>query len=268
MQGYLHCLWGLRCSCAAQAPAAWTSIDVLRLSLCLQVAVYAVLTEEPRRRFSIADPYASEDSSLKTSIVMELCDRGSLLQVRDRIWGVMKQDYQKGLLWVLKCLLEIVFGMEYLHSISIVHGDLKCANVLCSSKLMDAGGFVCKISDFGLARTAKDNVELHSSSPGTALFAAPELLSAGSLGAHSDVYSFGMVAWHLLSMGSTAADLEEYQVRYQVVEQGWRPPFPHQTPEFMQDIVSRSWSNDRDQRPSFTEIRGLLTPYLMAIRAD
>ena len=249
-------LHGQACTCA------------LRLSSCLQVAVYAVLTEEPRRRFSIADPYASEGSSLKTSIVMELCDRGSLLHMRERIWGVMKQDYQKGLLWVLKCLLEIVFGMEYLHSISIVHGDLKCANVLCSSKLMDARGFVCKISDFGLARTSKDQVEMHSSSPGTALFAAPELLSAGSLGAHSDVYSFGMVAWHLLSMGSMAADLEEYQVRYQVVEQGWRPPFPHQTPEFMQDIVSRSWSDDRDQRPSFTEIRGLLTPYLMAIRAD
>jgi hypothetical protein len=41
----------------------------------LQVAVYAVLTEEPRRRFSIQNPFAAEGSSLKTSIVMELCDR-------------------------------------------------------------------------------------------------------------------------------------------------------------------------------------------------
>ena len=57
----------------------------------LQVAVYAVLTEEPRRRFSIADPFAAESSSLKTSIVMELCDRGSLLHMREKIWAMMKQ---------------------------------------------------------------------------------------------------------------------------------------------------------------------------------
>ena len=178
------------------------------------------------------------------------------------------QDYQKGLVWVLKCLLEIVYGMEYLHSIGVVHGDLKCANVMCSSKLSDARGFVCKIADFGLARTSEGATEMHSSSPGTALFAAPELLSSGSLGNHSDVYSFGMVAWHLMSMGSAAADLEEYQVRYQVVEKGWRPPFPHQAPEFMQTIISRSWGGEREQRPTFTELRCMLTPYLSSVQSD
>ncbi len=50
-----------------------------------------MLTEEPRRRFSIADPFAAESSSLKTSIVMELCDRGSLLHMREKIWAMMKQ---------------------------------------------------------------------------------------------------------------------------------------------------------------------------------
>lgn len=65
------------------------------------------------------------------------------------------QDYQKGLVWVLKCLLEIVFGMEYLHSIGVVHGDLKCSNVMCTSKMSDTRGFVCKIADFGLARTSE-----------------------------------------------------------------------------------------------------------------
>lgn len=46
---------------------------------------------------------------------------------------------------MLRCLLEIVFGMEYLHSLSIVHGDLKCANVLCKSSTSDARGFTCKV---------------------------------------------------------------------------------------------------------------------------
>jgi serine/threonine protein kinase len=55
-----------------------------------------------------------------------------------------------------------------------------------------------------------------TSNPGTAVFAAPELLRAGSLSADSDVYSFGVVAWHLISMGSGLADLGDIQVTYQV----------------------------------------------------
>ena len=50
-----------------------------------------MLTEEPRRRFSITDPTLAEGASLKTSIVMELCDKGSLLQMREKIWAMMKQ---------------------------------------------------------------------------------------------------------------------------------------------------------------------------------
>ncbi len=61
-------------------------------------------------------------------------------------WALMGADYQRGLVWVLRCLLEIVYGMEYLHSLSIVHGDLKCANVLCKSSTSDARGFTCKAS--------------------------------------------------------------------------------------------------------------------------
>ena len=39
---------------------------------------------------------AEGEYNLKTSIVMELCDRGSLLQLCDRIWGLLAQDQSKG----------------------------------------------------------------------------------------------------------------------------------------------------------------------------
>ncbi len=63
---------------------------------------------------------------------------------REEGWALLRSNYQKGLVWVLRCLLEVVFGMEYLHSLSIVHGDLKCANVLCKSSTSDPRGFACK----------------------------------------------------------------------------------------------------------------------------
>ena len=51
----------------------------------------------------------------------------------------------RGLLWVLKCLLDIVYGVEYMHFNGILHGDLKCANVLCKACSTDIRGFICKV---------------------------------------------------------------------------------------------------------------------------
>ena len=45
---------------------------------------------------------------------------------------------------MLKCLLDIVYGVEYMHYNSVLHGDLKCANVLCKACSTDIRGFICK----------------------------------------------------------------------------------------------------------------------------
>jgi serine/threonine protein kinase len=49
-------------------------------------------------------------------------------------------------------LLDVAAGLDYLHSIGVVHGDLKAANVLMKSNASDTRGYVCKITDFGLSR--------------------------------------------------------------------------------------------------------------------
>ena len=184
----------------------------------LQVAVYAVMTEE----------LPSEvPCSLKSSIVMELCDSGSLLHNREKLWTVLERDHPKGMYMVLKCLIEVLFGMEYLHSVGIIHGDLKCASVLCASKRLDARGWVCKIADFGLSGS-RANFEDHCSShPGTAVFAAPEVLAGGRKGFQSDVYAFGILAWHLVSLGSPELELLDSHIMYNVcVRKGGDRSFP------------------------------------------
>ena len=77
-----------------------------------------------------------------------------------------------------------------------------------------------QVADFGLSQTGvTDGLSAMISKPGTAAFAAPELLRTGSLAAESDVYSFGVVAWHLISMGSGLTDLGDIQIAYQVCMQ-------------------------------------------------
>ena len=52
-------------------------------------------------------------------------------------------------LQALLCLVDIASGMTYLHSVGVLHGDLKSANVLLKSTATDLRGFCCKIADFG-----------------------------------------------------------------------------------------------------------------------
>ena len=74
----------------------------------------------------------------------------------------------------------------------------------------------CRVCDFGLSNTLAGVSGEGSSQPGTLIFAAPEILDGGSQNPSSDVYSFGMLAYHLFSMGQLDTDLMEYQVHHQV----------------------------------------------------
>jgi serine/threonine protein kinase len=96
-------------------------------------------------------------------------------------------------------VLEIAQGLDYLHSMNIVHGDLRGANILISDT-----GNAC-LSDFGLATTISDadSTAAPTSSAnhgGSLRWFAPELMDWSSFGCErfnrtpaSDVYAYACV---------------------------------------------------------------------------
>ncbi|KAF5451594.1 hypothetical protein F2P56_026687 [Juglans regia] len=105
----------------------------------------------------------------------------------------------------LRISIELCSVLVYLHSSTrprtIVHGDLKPANILLDSN------YVCKLSDFGICRvlsrdqSSSDSVTLsHNTVPkGTLPYLDPEFLQRGVLTVKSDVYSFGIILLQLLT---------------------------------------------------------------------
>ncbi|GIL58521.1 hypothetical protein Vafri_13465 [Volvox africanus] len=133
-----------------------------------------------------------------TQMVMEHCDHGSLHSAIQR--GIFKPTSRWGPKLALRALIrtarEVAQGMFHLHSNSVLHGDLKPANVLLLNSRKDRRGYVAKVSDFGMAQfCTQDHI---SNVPwGTLVYMAPERLLQGQLFPASDVYSFGVILWEM-----------------------------------------------------------------------
>ena len=74
----------------------------------------------------------------------EFCDRGSLSDIVRSNRFRRKPDGEPDMPAILRCLIDVAAGMDYLHGANVVHGDLKSANVLLRSTATDARGFTCK----------------------------------------------------------------------------------------------------------------------------
>ncbi|KAG6623807.1 TKL/TKL-CCIN protein kinase [Phytophthora cinnamomi] len=122
-------------------------------------------------------------------------------------------------------LRQTALGLQYLHQHSIVHGDLKCDNILV------AADGTAKLTDFGLStirRYVASEQERGTASTivGAQRWKAPECLAGGPPSFESDVFSFGMCVLQAVSgefpWGSRMPDAA---VRFHV-RRGVLPPRP------------------------------------------
>ncbi|BDA51505.1 probable mitogen-activated protein kinase kinase kinase 9 at C-terminar half [Coccomyxa sp. Obi] len=198
------------------------------------------------------------------ALVMEYADLGSLHTAISggRIEGNLDA--------VLLCARDVAVGMAYLHSMDIIHSDLKPANVLLKSAeatLSDARGFTCKarIADFGMARRiAAGRNYICIDMPGSLQYTAPEALQAGKMTKSSDVYSFAILLLELWSGCASYTDQNYYGVLYSVVC-GCRPSVPADAPGGYRALLEACWADDPGMRPTFTAIVDQITALLLAV---
>lgn len=117
---------------------------------------------------------------------MELCSGGDLYGLLQK-YGYFKEEIAKFY------LAEILLGLEYLHNLDIVYRDLKPENILLTSE-----GHL-KIADFGLC---KQNVPFELATKsfcGSPAYLPPELLAERKVGKYGDYYTYGVIAYELLT---------------------------------------------------------------------
>ena len=84
-------------------------------------------------------------------LFMEYCDKGELSRAIDRGEYVLSfESLQPKMCAILHCALDIAKGLQYLHALGIVHGDIKPDNILRNSDELDPRGYICKVSTLTL----------------------------------------------------------------------------------------------------------------------
>ncbi|XP_015421309.1 PREDICTED: ephrin type-A receptor 5 isoform X6 [Myotis davidii] len=182
-------------------------------------------------------------------IVTEYMENGSL----DTF--LKKNDGQFTVIQLVGMLRGIAAGMKYLSDMGYVHRDLAARNILINSNL------VCKVSDFGLSRVLEDDPEAAYTTRGGKIpirWTAPEAIAFRKFTSASDVWSYGIVMWEVVSYGERPYWEMTNQDVIKAVEEGYRLPSPMDCPAALYQLMLDCWQKDRNSRPKFDGIVNML----------
>lgn len=152
---------------------------------------------------------------------------------------------------------EIAAGVQYLHQQKCLHRNLKSSNVLLKEDL------TAKICDFTKAKLTENlfagTYTVQTNHTGSFQWLAPEAIKGEAQTEVSDVYSYGILLWELLTHKVPFEHLglqipgQEFQLQVKITS-GERPPIPDGCGPKLASLIQRCWDQEPTKRPTITEV--------------
>ncbi|GES84517.1 kinase-like domain-containing protein [Rhizophagus clarus] len=180
---------------------------------------------------------------------MEYADNGNLRGCLTEVTNKWKHK--------LYILYSIIAGLDKLHKEGLIHYNFHDGNILCR-KYVDE--YVAYISDYLYPyqfTKFKENI------CGVIPFMAPEVLRGEPCTSASNIYSFSMVMWELISGTSPFNDrAHDFQLALNICK-GERPEITENTPQFYIDLMEKCWDDDPSKRPSTSEVLDIIEKWVI-----
>ena len=179
------------------------------------------------------------DSKKALRIVMEYAENGSLLDII-KTYGPLNE------MITTIYLSEVLEGLEYLHNQSIIHRDIKAANILMQ-------GDRAKLADFGLAIDLDKYGHTLREAAGSPYWMAPEVINGDPTDTKCDIWSIGATTIELLTGKPPFWDLPPMPAMFQIA--GPRNiPIPQQFSPQCKEFLSLCLNKNPKLRPDARQL--------------
>uniref|UniRef100_A0A673CAG9 Tyrosine-protein kinase receptor Tie-1 n=1 Tax=Sphaeramia orbicularis TaxID=375764 RepID=A0A673CAG9_9TELE len=148
---------------------------------------------------------------------------------------------------LLQFAVDVATGMHYLSDKQFIHRDLAARNVLVGDNL------VAKIADFGLSRGEEVYVK-KTMGRLPVRWMAIESLNYSVYTTKSDVWSFGVLLWEIVSLGGTPYCGMTCAELYEKLPQGYRMEKPKNCDDEVYELMRQCWRDRPYERPPFSQI--------------
>ncbi|XP_065889127.1 proto-oncogene tyrosine-protein kinase Src-like isoform X2 [Dysidea avara] len=151
---------------------------------------------------------------------------------------------------------QVAAGMAYLEQNTYTHGNLAARSVFVSEHL------ICRVGDFGILNTlSKETSEelIRSKSK----WSAPEVLKFSHVTTKSDVWSFGVLLYEVVTYGRIPyPGMSDCRVQ-EKLQTGYHMPCPTSCPEQLHKIMMKCWNSDAVCRPTFETLQWQLEEFFI-----
>eukprot|EP01080_Neovahlkampfia_damariscottae_P002661 gene2661-3857_t len=204
-----------------------------------EILIYQRFKKYPHKNIIPLIDILEDATNNEIWMVLEYCDGGDLM---DKIEKEDKLTKEKS----KKYFLQLLEGIEFIHSLGVCHRDLKPENLLFS-------GNELKIGDFGWASEIEYGT-LFDEIAGTDNYAAPEVLSGDSYcGIKADIWSLGVILYCMLTGCFAFDDKDRGKLITKMKNEEMK--FPLWIDDDGKDLILRILKANPKLRPTIEEIK-------------